>query len=133
MQTDGLLQAKQQIHIMHCLSACAFQQVINHRDDQQLVVDTLQMDQALIGVDHLLQVGILIGHERKVMIVVILLVKASYLGDVLVAIQVHRRKDTAREVATHRDEIELMREIALQLLQALVDLGQMLMLERLVD
>ena len=41
MQTDGLLQAKQQIHVMYGLSARAFQQIVDHGDDQQLIVDTL--------------------------------------------------------------------------------------------
>ena len=115
MQTDGLLQAKQQVHIMYGLSARAFQQVVDHRDDQQFVVDTLQVDQAFIGIHHLLQVRVLIGDEGKVMVIIILLIDTGDLAQVDLAIQVHRGKDTPREVASHRDEIHPALEAVLQL------------------
>ena len=133
MQTDGLLQAKQQVHIMYGLSARTLQQVVDHGDDQQFIVDALQVDQALIGIHHLLQIRILVGNEGKVMVIIILLVDACDFAQVDLAIQIHRSEDASREVAAHRDEIHLALEAILQLAQALVDLGQVLMLEWLID
>ena len=95
MQTDGLLQAKQQVHIMHSLSTRTLQQVVDHGDDQQLIVDALQVDQALIGIHHLLQIRILIGDEGKVMILIIFLIDTCNLAQVDLAIQIHRGKDTS--------------------------------------
>ena len=95
MQTDGLLQAKQQVHIMHSLSTRTLQQVVDHGDDQQFIVDALQVDQALIGIHHLLQIRILIGNESEVVVIIILLIDTCDLAEVNLAIQIHRGKDTS--------------------------------------
>ena len=95
MQTNGLLQAKQQVHIMYSLSARTFQQIVNHRDDQQLIVNTFQVDQALIGIHHLLQIRILIGDESEVVVIIIFLIDTGDLAQVNLAIHIHRGKDTS--------------------------------------
>ena len=74
MKTDSLFQSEHQIHVVDSLSAGSFQQVIDHRSDEQLILDLLQIDQTLVGVDHLLEVGSTIRDKGKRMIGIILLV-----------------------------------------------------------
>lgn len=50
---------------MDSLSAGAFQEVINAGNDKQFVAMLLQMDEALVGVYHLLQVDILLHDVGK--------------------------------------------------------------------
>ena len=50
---------------MHRLSAGAFQQVVDHGNDQQFVVVFLKIQEALVGVDNLFQVRVLVGDERE--------------------------------------------------------------------
>ena len=53
---------------MHGRSACTLQQVVNAGYNEQFVTMFLQMQQALVGVDHLLDrtdLSVIYDHERK--------------------------------------------------------------------
>ena len=133
MQSHRFFQSEQEVHVVDGLSAGTFQQIINHGDNQQFVFILLQVNEALVGIDHLLQIRILVYDERKRMVVIIFLVDALDFAQLNFAIQISGSKDAARKVAPHRNEVNLAREAVLQLHQALVDFSQMLVRERLVD
>ena len=62
---------------MDSLSAGAFQEVIDAGNDKQFVAVLLQMDEALVGVYHLLQVDILLHDVGKGIFGVIFFVHAD--------------------------------------------------------
>ena len=100
---------------MYSLSAGTFQQVVDHRYNQQLVVDSLQLDQTFVGVDNLLQVGILIRDKGEAMVIIILLINTLDLGQVNLAVDIGRSKDAAREIAANRNKVDSAGEAVLQL------------------
>ena len=74
MQTDGLFQVKQKIHVVNSLTTGTLQQVVDAGGDQQFVANLLQVDQTLVRIHHMLQIQRFVGHESEVVIVVILLI-----------------------------------------------------------
>ncbi len=62
---------------MDSLSAGAFQEVIDAGNDKQFVAMLLQMDEALVGVYHLLQVDILLHDVGKGIFGVIFFIHAD--------------------------------------------------------
>ena len=133
MQAHHLFQSEHEVHVVDRLSARALEQVVDHGNDEQTVVYLLQEEQALVGVDHLLEIRILVRDEGKRMILIIRLVKPLDLRELDLAIQVSRGEDPSREVAPHGDEVDPALEAVLQLAKALLDLGQVLVREGLVD
>ena len=91
------------------------------------------MNQALIGIHHLLQVDCLIHIVGKLGILVELLLTCNDFLDRLVGLHHFSSEDTAGEVATVRDEVDGSIEITLCLLQTLTNLWHVLMVECLVD
>ena len=133
MQPDGFLQAEEQVHVVDRLAARAFQEVVDHGNDQQLVFVFLEIDEALVRVHDLFQVRVLVRDEGERVVLVIFLVDTFDLIQADLAVQVVRRENATREIAPHRDEVDRAVETVLQLPQALSDLGQVLVRERLVD
>ena len=76
MQSHRFFQSEQEVHVVDGLPAGAFQQIINHGDNQQFIFILLQVNEALVSVDHLLQIRILVYDERKRMVIIIFLVDA---------------------------------------------------------
>ena len=91
------------------------------------------MNQALVGIHHLLQVDSLIHIVGELGIIVELLVTCHDLLDRLVGLHYFCGEDAAGEVATVRDEVDGCIEITLCLLQTLTNLWHVLMVECLVD
>ena len=91
------------------------------------------MNQALVGIHHLLQVDCLIHIVSKLGILAELLVTCYDFLDRLVGLHYLSREDTAGEVATVRDEVNGRIAITLGLLQTLTNLWHVLMVECLVD
>ena len=133
MKPDSLFQSEHEVHIVNSVPARSLQQIVDHRDDEQLIFDFLQVDQALVRIYNLFQIRVLIRNEGKAMIRIILLVDPLDLYEVDLSIQIRRSENTAREITTNRNEIDLAIKTILQLTQTLVNLRQMLMRERLID
>ena len=74
MKPDSLFQSEHEVHIVNSLPARSLQQIVDHRDDEQLIFDFLQVDQALVRIYNLFQIRVLIRNEGKAMIRIILLV-----------------------------------------------------------
>ena len=90
MKPDGLFQSEHEVHIVNSLPARSLQQIVDHRDDEQLIFNFLQVDQALVRIYHLFQIRVLIRNEGKAMIRVMLLVDPLDLYEVDLTIQIRR-------------------------------------------
>ena len=62
------MKAKQQVHVVYGLARSTLDKIVDHRCDEQLAVDLLKMQDALVGIDNILQVGSLVGYESKVVV-----------------------------------------------------------------
>ena len=127
------MQPEQEVHVMYGLPRGAFEQIVDNRDDEQFLVVLLEVQEAFVGVDNLLQVGHLVGEERKVVVVVIRVVQVFEQLYFDGAVEVERSENTSGEIPSDRNEIDGSRETVLQFGEALPYLGQMLMGERLVN
>lgn len=118
---------------MHGLSRGSFEQVVDDRNDEQLLFVFFEIQKTLVGVDNLFQVGHLVGKECKVMVVVIGVVQVFQQLNLDGTVEVERSENTPGEVPSDRNEIDGSRETVLQFGEALPYFGQMLMGERFVD
>ena len=132
-QSHGLLQVEQQVHVVDRLSAGTLQEVVDAGDDEQLVAVLLQVDEALVGVDHLLQVDILLHDVDEGVLGVVLLVDAFELLKRHLRLHHQCGEDAAGEVAPVGDEVNLRVEAVLQLAERLLDFRHVLVGESLVD
>ena len=57
----GLINAEHEVHILNGLAYCTFQQVVDAGGDEQLAAVLLDVDERLVGVDHLFQVDGLVA------------------------------------------------------------------------
>jgi len=57
-EASRFVQAKQQVHILYGLPGRALEQVVDHTDDQKLAFVPVEVDDALVGIHHLLEVRI---------------------------------------------------------------------------
>ena len=94
MQPYRLFQAEEEVHVVDCLAARSLQQVVYHRNDQQLVFLFQQIDQALVRIYHLFQIRVLVGDEsesdqRSILHKYVDLIQSIF------AIQISRGKDTS--------------------------------------
>jgi len=55
VQACLFVKTEQEVHILHCLTGGSFQQIVDGGVNHQLGTLLLQLDQAFVGVDHLLQ------------------------------------------------------------------------------
>lgn len=60
-QTGGFVQAEHEVHVLHGLAHGTLQEVVDGRGDENFPVETVDMHQGLVGVDHLLQVDGTVG------------------------------------------------------------------------
>ena len=118
---------------MDSSAAGALQEVVYAGNHKQLVIMLLQMDKALVGVNYLLQVYLLLNnvHERvSLIILTVYFVELIYIDGVL---DNHGSEYATGKVSAIGDEVDIGVKAALQVLDGLNYLGQMLMGERLVD
>ena len=115
MQPYRLFQAEEEVHVVDCLAARSLQQVVYHRNDQQLVFLFQQIDQALVRIYHLFQIRVLVGDESERVISVVFFINTLDLIQSDFAIQISRGKDTSREITSHRDKVVHTVEAVLQL------------------
>ena len=106
-QPYRFLQIEQQVHVVHGLSAGTFQQVVDAGDDEQLVAMFFQVEKAFVGVDHLLQVDVLVHHVGKRVAFVVLRVDTVQLLDAALVLDDDGREDAPRESAPVGDEVYL--------------------------
>ena len=118
---------------MDSRAAGTLQEVVDARYHKQFVIMLLQMDKTLVGVYHLLQVNLLLNHMHErigLIILAVYLVKFLNIDGVLYD---YGSEYATGKVTAIRDEVDIRVEAALQVLDGLDDLWQMLVSERLVD
>ena len=93
----------------------------------------LEVDEALVGVDHLLEVDVVGGDMGERVLGIVVGVELGELLDGHLVLDHDGAEDAAGEVATVGHEVDVGPEAALELLQRLAYLGQVLMHEGLVD
>lgn len=93
----GLLKSEKEVHGVDRVAGTAFEQVVDDGCDQQFAVDLVQMDDTLVGVDDVLEVGDLRGDEREVVVGEIVAVNLDDLREVKRAVEVADSHDAARE------------------------------------
>ena len=101
---------------MHGCSAGTLQKVVDARYHKQFVIVLLQMDKALVGIYHLLQVYLLLNdmHERiGLIILAVYLVEFLYVDGVLYD---YGSEYATGKVTAIRDEVDIGVEAALQVL-----------------
>jgi len=68
-----LIKSKQDIHVLHSLSACSFEEVVYGAVNYKHVAFLLQVDQAFVGIDHLFEVYLLVSNSGEWMRLIIIL------------------------------------------------------------
>ena len=129
----ALLVREHQVHVLHRLTYGSLQEVVDGRGDEHLTLEAVHVHQCLVGVHHLLQVDGLVAIVGECGVAVKLPVG---LGDgcaVGIGLDDSGAEDTAGEVTAVGDEVDICVQTALQLLQTLSDLGDVLVLEGFVD
>ena len=132
-QSYRLFEVEHQVHVVDGLAAGTLQQVVDARDDEQLVAVLLQVDEALVGVDYLLQVDVLVHDVRERILGIVFFVHAADLLECYLGLYDNGGEDAAGEVTTIGDEVDFGVEAVLELAERLLDFGHVLVLEGLVD
>ena len=117
---------------MDGLSAGTLQQVVDAGNDEQLVAVLLQVDEALVGVHHLLQVDVLLHDVGKGIFGIVFFVHVDDFFQSHFGLYYNGGEDAAREVAAVGDEVDVRVETVLQLFERLLDFGHMLVLKSFI-
>ena len=125
-------QAAHQVHILHCLSGCSLEQIIQDGMDDNLTFRFFQEDQHLIGIDHLLDIHHPVAHMGEGMSGIIFPVKVPGLLQGKVGLQIGADKDATCKTTPPGDEIQGLPETRLQGFQDHPDLAQVLVGQGLV-
>ena len=132
LQTYSLGQAEEQVHVMHCRSACSLEQVVNNRCYEQLVAMLLKVYETFVGIHHLFQVNGALHHMCERVTLIIGSVEIIQSLDIKVTLHDKCSEDATWEASTIGNKVNAAVKIGLQLLYALHDLGHVLVLEWLV-
>ena len=132
-QSYRLFEVEHQVHVVDGLAAGTLQQVVDARDDEQLVAVLLQVDEALVGVDYLLQVDVLVDDVREGILGIVFFVHAADFLESYLGLHDDGGEDAAGEVTTIGDEVDFGVEAVLELAERLLDFGHVLVFESLVD
>ena len=101
---------------MYCGSASPFQEIIYARNYQQFVTMFLKMQQALVGVNHLLKVYLLLNNMYKRVSLIILTVYLVEFIDINGVLDDYGSEYAACKVTAIRDEVDIGVKAALQVL-----------------
>ena len=101
---------------MDSSTAGTLQQVVYARYNEQFVIMLLQMDKALVGVHHLLQVNLLLNHMHERIGLIILTVYLVEFLNVDGVLDHYGSENATGKVTAIRDEVDIGVEAALQVL-----------------
>ena len=101
---------------MNCCAASTLQEVVYAGYYQQFVIVLLQMDKALVGVDHLLQIYLLLNHMHKRIGLIVLTVYLVEFLNIDSILDNYGSEYAARKVTARRDEVDIGVKAALQVL-----------------
>src|SRR5580658_9595284 len=129
LEAGCLFQPEQQVHILDGLPAGPFQEVVKDRVNNQLLSGLLELDQTFIGAYYLLERDWGPADVCERVIAVELVEEIEDFFRAFFTSQLAADKDAAREIPSPGDEVYI-RDTALQLLQGLPDLVEVLEIGR---
>ena len=129
----GLLKTEEKIHGVNGITGRSLEQIVYHSRDEQTAVDLVEMDDTLVGVDDILEIGDLGGDEREVVIIKIVLIELDDLGELERTVELAHSHDTAGESSAHRHHVEARAEALLHGREGLQYLCLLGVTERPVD
>ncbi len=96
-ETGGFLESEEQVHGVDRVAGASLEEVVDHGCDEQLASDLVEVDDALVGVDHVFQVRNLGGDEREVVVGEVFAVDPDDLGELQRAVEIADCHYAARE------------------------------------
>jgi len=133
LQTFALVEAKHEIHILYCLPYSSLQEVVDAGNHEQLVGELLHIDNRLVRVDDLLQVGTLRDKVREGSVAIVVGIELLHLLNGKVALGIRRNENSPCETASLRNKENSSIIARAELLNRLIDLEQVLVGEGLID
>ena len=133
LQSCRLVDAEHEVHVLYGLANGTFQKVVNARGNENLALETIDMHQCLVGVYHLLQVNGLVAIVGESSIAVVFLVGSNDVAGGGVGLDDGGAEDATGEVAAVWNEVYRSIQLTLFLCQRLTYLGDVLVLEGLID
>ena len=127
------MKPEQQVHVVHGLTRCAFQQIVDNRNNQQFAIFFRQIQKTFVCVHHIFQIRHAVADKREIVIVVVFIVEFLYFRQLHGAVHVERGKNAARETSAHRNKIHFAVETCLHAMKRLIDFCQMLVGEWLIN
>ena len=121
-EAGGFREGEQEVHVLHGLAGGAFEEIVDDGGDDELAVVQLQGDQALVGVDHLLEVHGAREDVREGRIGIEVLVQGRHFLQGEGARGLGDSEDAAGEIAPDGDEMQVFpdAQVAADLRQVLV-------------
>lgn len=132
-QPSCLLDSEHDVHILYGLADSTFEKVVDARGDEEFVINLITMNERLVCVHYLLEVERLIHIMGERLIFIEVLVARHNRVEVCICLHHLCSEDATREVTTVRDEVDRSIKRTLYLRETLTNLGDVLVLESLVD
>ena len=104
---------------MNGIAGGSFHHIVDDGSNEQFVVDSFQLEQALVGVQHILQLHLPVGNEGEVVVVVVVLVELTHHVEVNIAFHLYGSQQSAGKRAQHGNEVNGTVETELQVLEHL--------------
>ncbi len=127
------MEAEKEVHVVDGGSGASLEEVVDDGGNHQFATDAVEVDEALVGVDDIFEVGCFVDDKGEVVVVVVFLIEAFDFGQRDVAVEVGCGDDSAREGAAHRHEVDFGAETGLDFGDGVAYLGELVMGEGAVD
>ena len=133
-EAGTLVKAEHEVHILHCLTGSALEEIVDYADDKQLIALFYELYERFVGIDDLLEVYCARMHESEGCAGIEVVVKRTHF------VLAHARKfygccheDSSGEIASHGYETQFGIACRLESGQRHAYFFEMLVRERLVD
>ena len=127
------MEAEKEVHVVDGGSGTTLEEVVDDGGNHELALDAVEVDEALVGVDDILEVGHFVDDESEVVVVVVFLIEPLDFGEGDVAVEVGHGEDSAREWPAHRHEVDFGVETGLHFGDCVADFGELVVGEGAVD
>jgi hypothetical protein len=132
-KSGSFFKSEEEIHIVYSLAARTLEQIVDYRDDEELVAALEEVDHTFVSVDDLLEIGIFVGHYREGMGGIIFVIHFARIVDGKIGIEIGGGKYSPCEIASKRNEVQSDCVIRLERKNGLPYFLKMLVLEWFVN
>lgn len=105
-ESCGFGESEEEVHGVDSVSGGSLEEVVDYGCYEEPSVDLIEVDYALVCVDHVLQVGNLGCDECEVVVVEVVLVDFDDLGEFERAVEIGDGHNAPGERASHRHHVE---------------------------